>query len=135
MFSTPAALDEFDALTVQQELAALCQDVNSGRTVIYHSPGERTFDPAGGVVMAKDNRRVMRVYRGGEDQRTEPGAGVGQNNYIILKSEFDAPSPLTPKAGDWIEDGQERWRINTIRPGVVGVETVYYLFDVGAVRT
>lgn len=132
MHSTPAALDEFDAKFVADELAALCQDANAGRTIVYHSIGPKTFDAASGTTNAKDTAIPMRCYRGGETSQKEPGADIGGMKYIVLVSEFGT---LAPKAGDWFEDASERWRITLVQFGDVGPERVYYLFDVQSVKS
>ena len=128
MDSPATALDDFDALNIEQMLTEVVYSQATGLTSTYHQPGTPTIDGPSGRMVHNDTKRVVRVYRGSKDKRNDPMPQASVENVIVMASEL---AGLTPKAGDFIDFGEsDRVRATTVRFGHVGTTLVYYVFDV-----
>lgn len=128
MDSPATALDDFDALNIEQMLTEVVYSQSTGVTATYHQPGTPTLDGPSGRMIHNDTKRVVRCYRGSRDKRTDPMPQTTTEQVIVMVSEL---TDLTPKAGDFVDFGNgDRVRATMVRFGHVGTALVYYILDV-----
>lgn len=128
-------IDVIDADGIQADLERIIASSESGKPALYQRFGGRQLHPTAGVAAADDHdKRSIRIYRGSQQNRMEPGADVGAMKVIVLKSDLAAPSPIEPQAGDIIiEPDGKRFAVEAVDYGDVGSTRVYYLLDVKAI--
>lgn len=131
----PSPLDSIDADGIQADLERIIASSESGKPALYQRFGGRQLHPTAGGAAANDyDKRSIRIYRGSQQNRMEPGSDVGGMKVIVLKSALAAPSPIEPQAGDLIiEPDGKRFTVEAVDYGDLGPTRIYYLLDVKAV--